>query len=212
MTESTIAGIRFLPAPSAAAEAEAEPEPSPVDKAIRENRVRFEARVSELREDRDLSDEAKRRHMEEAYTAARARHERLAAEKQAAIAERLETARRAAFAPPRIRGADPAMLSMSYRDALDRAQTRDTRELEDLLERAEITGDEVLAKAILLRGYQREDERLVGRYLENRPEERRRWDEFMDAAQEANAAESVNGRLLSDAAAPRRPREIGGDA
>ena len=211
MTENTLAGVPFLAAPSAATEAEAEQEASPIDREMRSNRARFEARVSELREDRDLSDEARRRYVEAEYERARKRHHELAAQKSAGIAQRLETAKRAAFAPPRLRDADPAASQMNFRDAVYRVRgERDVAKLEQVLEEAEIVGDTALAKAALIRGYQLGSEALVGAYLKNRPDEQRKWDEFTEAAEASNALESTRGRLLADAQAPRRPRELGG--
>jgi len=110
-------------------------------------------------------------------------------------------------------GVDPAAAQMNYRDALFRvSELRDPRELEEVLERADLVADSALAKAAgLIRGYALGNEALVGAYLATRPDERRKWDEFTQAAEESNAAESVEGRLLAGAHAPRRPRELGGE-
>ena len=211
MTESTLQGIPYLAATSAATSPEPEAELSPTDKAMRENRLTFERRVEQLREDRDLSDAARARYLDQEYQNARARYEELAERKREDIRERLETTRRAAFAPPRLPDADPAASQLNFRDAIFRMRDeRDAAKLERVLEEAELVGDTALAKAVLLRGYALQNEALVGAYLKSRPAERRKWDEFMAAAEEANAAESVEGRHFAGAQAPNRPREIGG--
>jgi len=212
MSENTIAGVRFLAAPDATTAPEEAPELGPIEREMRTNRESFERRVAELRDDRDLSDEARARYLEDTYQRARTRYEELAGQKRANIAERLETTRKAAFAPPRLPDSDRAASQLNARDAWYRLRgERDVAKLEQTLEEAELVSDTALCKAVLVRAYQLGNEKLVGAYLATRPAERRKWDEFMDSAQASNAAESTRGRLFADASAPRKPREIGGE-
>jgi hypothetical protein len=175
-----------------------------IDAAMAENRERYERAAEAVLANPDLSDSAKKREEGALFEKARARHEELYAKKAAEVSSRLDGARRAAImAPPLVPGADKAMLMLSYRDALDRThRIRDARELEEMLDRAQMTGDEVLARAVLVRGYGLESEPLVGRYLAAYPDHRSRWDRFSSAAEAFNAFERE--RKLFGAMGPRR--------
>ena len=72
-----------------------------------------------------------------------------------------------------------------------------------MLERAHETGDTIMAKALLRRGYELASEHLVGSYLERYPSEQEKWAEFMSAAEESNNVEAygVPGQ-------PERPPEL----
>ena len=76
-----------------------------------------------------------------------------------------------------------------------------------MLERARMTGDEVLARAVLVRGYELKSESLVGKYLEAYPDLRQRWDGFMEAAKAFNAFEQE--RKLFGTMGPRRLARAG---
>ena len=178
-----------------------------IDRAMAENRERYERAASAVLADPDLSDSAKEREEGAAFEKARAEHERLYAKKEAEVSSRLDEKRRAAMAPPLVPGADKAMVGLSYRDALERAyRTRDARELEGMLDRARMTGDKVLARAVLVRGYGLESEALVGKYLEAYPEHRERWDKFSSA----EAFDRFEGeRRMFGAMGPRRLTRAG---
>lgn len=180
-----------------------------IDEQMEKNKRRYRARVEQIREDQDLHEDARTKYLKEAHAEARAEHSRLFEEQRSVINERLETKRKTALAPPHIHGADKAAVSMSYRAALDQVSSVDTADgLKEQLRRASLVGDEVLAKAILFRGYELEDEVVVGAYLESFPDDRRAWDEFTAAAEEHNALEHQErffGQL-----GPEPPRELGG--
>src|SRR5918998_4078733 len=109
---------------------------------MRKNLERYKQRAAEIRADRMLSNEAKRLELGELYSKARSTYDQLTDEFRSGIRERLREARKAAFAVPKIAGADKAMELLAYRSGLDPvAKTRDTHELSELLARAEITGD-----------------------------------------------------------------------
>ena len=78
-----------------------------------------------------------------------------------------------------------------------------------MLARAEITGDESLARALLYRGYELQNENLVGGYLEKYPDERPKWDAFMDAAEEHNTLEMFGVSGVAGVAEPDKPQELG---
>lgn len=181
-----------------------------LDQRIEKNKADFDRIVEAVREDPDLNDQAKRREIGEAYERASRTHNELHGQKQALVQQRLDEARKKAFAPPYVPGADKAQAMTSYRDAIARTSgTRDVKELEVVLDQANLTGDEVLAKAVLYRSYQLQSELLIGRFLEGRPEARQTWDQFMSAAEEHNAFEAER-KPFGGARGPERPEELGG--
>ena len=91
-----------------------------LDEKISENLKRYRGEVEEVRSDRDLSSEARRRYLDEAYQKARSRYEELAAERRQEVRERVEKTRAEAFKAPALPGADKANVLSSYRDALYR--------------------------------------------------------------------------------------------
>lgn len=178
------------------------------DALIRENRQKYEIAVEAINTNEDWNEQAKQRMIEELYQAARGEHSKLAQKVQADAWAGVERARSEAFAAPRVSNADPALVAMSYRQAL--AQVKETiepRVLEETLEQATLVGDEVLAKAVLVRGYQLEHEGLVGSYLRGRPEERKRYDKFTAAAEEYNDLEAKTW-LFGQPGTPAPPEEM----
>lgn len=180
-----------------------------IQEQMEKNNRRYRQRVEQIREDPDLNEDARYRYLKEAHQEARTKHGELFEEQRRSVVERLEKKRKAALSAPHIPGADKASLAMSYRDALDRVGGIDTADrLQEVLKRAELTGDRVLARAALYRGYELESEEVVGTYLEAYPSDRGAWNEFMEAAQEHNALEKqvrMFGQL-----GPEPPRELGG--
>jgi hypothetical protein len=65
---------------------------------------------------------------------------------------------------------DAASLAISRRDAGDRvASVHSTSDLFDLLERADLSGDEILARAVAQKAYENGDAKVINRFLESRP-------------------------------------------
>lgn len=65
---------------------------------------------------------------------------------------------------------DPASLAISRRDAGDRvAGAKDRAELQNILERANRSGDEVLARAVAERAYDHQDVDTLNKFLDTRP-------------------------------------------
>ena len=79
-----------------------------------------------------------------------------------------------------------------------------------MLARAEITGDTPLARAVLYRGYELQNEHLVGAYFEKYPEELAAWEEFMEAAEAHNALETLGVSAAVGVPAPEEPKELRG--
>lgn len=135
-----------------------------IDKMER-NAKRYRERIEQIRRDWTRSEEAKRQDLEAAYSEARSTYAQLAEEYRTGIHDKLQQTRKAAFSAPRL-SKDEALDAFIYQDALDRAaKTRDQRELSEMLARAEMTGDTPLAKAVLYRGYELQNEHLVGSYF-----------------------------------------------
>lgn len=125
----------------------------------------FQRRLSEIRGDRDLSAEAKRREISTLYgdTAAmvralRRQHDELAASEREALVK-------AAFGPFIAAGAtagDRETALMSYRAALAQVEgVRDLAQVERLLQRARMAGDRQLERAIGLTAYERGQVRIL---------------------------------------------------
>jgi hypothetical protein len=180
-----------------------------VTEKMRKNAETYRERVEEIRRDWTRSDEAKRQDLAAAYAEASSAHKTLEDEYRTGVRDRLRNARKKAFAPPVIPGSDKALVALAYRDALDRASRfREPRQLSDLLARAEITGDHALARAVLYRGFELENEGLVHSYFENYPDELQSWDAFMAAAAEHNRLETLGISGAEGVPETERPREV----
>jgi hypothetical protein len=174
------------------------------------NAERFRRRVDEIRRDWTRSDEAKRQDLEAAFAEARSAHKALEDQYRAEVRGRVETTRKAAFAPPKIAGSNKAMELLVFRSALDTVARIDkSADLADLLERAETTGDAPLARACLYRGYELQSEGLVRSYFEKYPDELPAWEEFMGAAEELNTLEALGITAAAGVPEPERPQELG---
>jgi len=104
------------------------------------------------------------------------------------------------------------MIELSYRDARDRAERaaadRDSPDaLEDLLDRAEKTGDAQLAEAAYHVATLRGTRHVANAYLAERPTARNRWEDYVEARQEADP---LNMNVLASVVGPQRPPELGG--
>jgi hypothetical protein len=92
---------------------------------------------------------------------------------------------------------------MSCRDARDRAERAagdraNTDALAELLERAEVSGDALLAEAIFHVATTRGDRRVAEAYLAGRPVMQGRWERYVELRREADSF----GGLLSAAMSP----------
>jgi hypothetical protein len=176
-----------------------------------ENRARIKnlkTTLPELGIEVDVSSEAKRKYLADLYRKHAAEHRRLAEQKIEEVNRSLEERRAEAFRPGAA-GSDRTAVTMSMRDALDRLEgVTSPDELSRKLEQAHELGDEVMAKAILRKGYELGElggERVVGSYLERYPDELKTWSSFMDAAEEFNRVEAFGVGF-----APDRPPELDG--
>jgi hypothetical protein len=126
-------------------------------------------KFAQIRDAADFTDDAKRRHL--AIASVRVRYdlddklERLAA--RVVSTDRDDAA--AVFGTRGLPG-DAASLAISRRDAADRVGALTAVERRDLLRRATRSGDEVLARAIVERAIEEQDDITVHQFCEDRPE------------------------------------------
>ncbi len=182
---------------------------------IMENQQRFDAKAKRIREDGDLSREAKRRLLGEAFAVARDTHERLVREHREQSEKKIADARKTVMGikyPKMMLESDREIGRMSYRDAFDRAERAATKlrkeptAMTDLLERAEMSGDPLLANAVFHVAARRGLHDVAESYLRSRPSEAESWRKLADAK-----AESGGGRLYGWIP-PRKPAELNGAA
>jgi hypothetical protein len=183
--------------------------------AITDNLKSHQQEVERIRNNPDLSDEAKRRMIDEATARAAEESTRLQNEEREAIEEAVASAERKVLSiafPERASASERAMIAMSYRDALDRAERaasdRDNPDaLSELLDRAEKSGDDQLTRAIYHLATLRGNRVVAEAYLESRPKERQWWERYVEARREAQGLTSLLHRGLAHGLARR---ELGG--
>lgn len=177
---------------------------------IAKNRQDLERKLTEIRVNNDLNEGAKRRMIQEAYEGSMARHRELAAGEQHKTEQRITELERSVFAvsypADATKGVDKERIRQSYRDAAFRVSGMEGEELERVLERAERTGDGQLARAVYHEATEKGIRNVADSYLENRPEDRKRWEDYTAARLES---ESVHNRMVSDVPPPE-PVELAG--
>jgi len=154
--------------------------------------------------------------IQEVHVEASREHSRLVTEAREAQEAAVASAESKVFAisyPERATASEKALIALSYRDARDRAERaavdRENQDaLEDLLDRAEKTGDTQLAEAAYhvatLRGG---TARVADAYLAERATARRRWESYVETRREADP---LNMNVLASVVGPQRPPELGG--
>ncbi len=179
----------------------------------------LDTEVEKIRGYADLTDEAKRRRIAEAYEKAAAEHQAAVEAQERDIKERVEKAEKAVFATPYPYGAsavEEAQIRAARRAAYDAvysviAFSEDPGytdgELERLLERAERTQDPELAAGVYHVATERGARKVADSYLEKRPAERRRWEEYVEARTEADSLERVFERAMMSGAL-QKPAEL----
>jgi hypothetical protein len=179
-----------------------------MNEKITENAVEFDHEVEAIRQNADLSDEAKHRMIQEAYDGATKRHQELIEEREQGNQDAVQTMERRIFeipVPEGVREVEAEAFRQSYRDASFRVSGMDSDQLQAVLERAELTGDTMLARAVY------HEARLTGAfgvtdvYLEGRPKERQRWENYTQQRQKAEGLERI---VLT--VSPQRPAELDG--
>ncbi len=181
-----------------------------VDDKLRQNRDRYGRKLEEVRADSDLSREGKVRRLAPLYEEAKREEARLRQARRDEMAQRTSAAERRAFKAPALRNADPALVQMNYRAALDSVDgITDNAELSRKLERAVTTGDLTLARAVAIRANERGADHVVTAYLANDEQARKDWLEWSDAHAEMSG--SGLGEPFDSGVAPlEEPSELRG--
>jgi len=162
---------------------------STIDEKLKASRDLFVRKLEEVRADSDLSREGRARHIAPLYQGAKVEEARLRQARRDELAQRTTDAEHKAFAPPSLRGADPALVQMNFRFALDSVEKiTDTAELSRKLERATLTGDRTLARACGIRANEIKADHVVTTYLANDEEARKDWLEWSDAHAEMSGS------------------------
>ena len=127
----------------------------------------YQARIEAIRAEPTLSPEGKRNRMAGIYVTTRDTVARLQADDQAATSARRTTLERDLFG---LTGFTDASAAISFRDAQDRASgITDERDALRLLNQAELSGDDHLAKAVALRSIQEAWPAVSAAYATARP-------------------------------------------
>jgi hypothetical protein len=185
---------------------------------IAENRQQHEREIARIRDNPDLSAGAKNRKIQEVHERASAEHRRLVAEASSASRAAVREAERRVLGIPYPGNARPherAIIAMSYRDALERAEraasdTGNPDALAGLLGGAESAGDELQAVAayhVATVGGRRD---VADAYLGERPAARAHWEGYVEA-RGADAGSAPVRALIGTAAEqvpPARPPEL----
>lgn len=128
------------------------------------------AELAAIKSNNDLTERAKGEYSARVRAEANAKLAELQAEFQAAADARLDGLKRQVFTaahPYNATSTDRIAIDASYRDALERAARTDpvSTELQELTQRAVLTGDKLLAKAAAAVGLERADIQSVDVYL-----------------------------------------------
>ncbi len=164
--------------------------------------------LEQIRGYADLTPEAKHRRIAEAYEKAQADYREAIETQEREIRERVEKAERAVFAlsypftasdeeKAQIRAAHRAAYNdVYYSVAFSESPQETDEELERLLTRAERTGDPELARAVYHVATEKGSRKVADSYLSSRPAERKRWEEYAAARQEAEDTTRVIGQAM----------------
>ncbi len=184
---------------------------STIDEKLKKNRENLQRKLGEIRQDADLTREAKARRMRPLYEDAKREESRLRQGLRDGLAQRTRAAERKAFAPPALRDADPAASQMNYRAALDSVEgITDAGVLARKLERATITGDRTLARAVAWRANDYGADGVVRAYLDTDTEARKDWTEWADAHAEQEQAQRMGASFASGVPPIEEPHELRG--
>ncbi len=182
-----------------------------IDRKLRQNRENLQRKLEEIRQDADLTREAKARRLEPAYREAKREEARLRQERRDGLAQSTRAAERKAFAPPALSGSDPALVQMNFRSALDSVEgITDAGVLARKLERANMTGDRTLARAVAWRANDYGADGVVRAYLDTDAEARKDWTEWADAHAEQEQAQRMGASFASGVPPIEEPDELRG--
>jgi hypothetical protein len=106
-------------------------------------------------------------------------------------------------------GADKALVAMNYRHALDSVEgLTDPKDLDSRLERAVLTGDAALARAVAYRANETGDGATVTKYLDTDGNARKAYEEWADAHEALQKLNDYGAELAFGYAEMEEPREV----
>jgi hypothetical protein len=179
---------------------------------IKKNRESFEREAKWIREDTDLTAEAKARRIRPIFEEAKRTESQLRAQRRADLAARVNAAEREVFKAPPMFSSDPALVQMNYRHALESvASVTDARDLSEMLDRANLTGDKTLAKAVGWRANELQAEGVVQKWVGSDPEVAEKFGSWVEAYDELGRVNSVGEELVYGEIPLQEPEELGGE-
>lgn len=141
-------------------------------------RGEYQRLIEGIRNDRTLSPHGKQKELASLYLDYKPRMERLEAEETAQHQTRSKALRRDLFGLPGY--ADPNT-AISYRDAQDRAASiEDEQTALTLLNRAELSGDTSLAKAVAAKAFESGWNQVINEYADANPNSEAKFNELID--------------------------------
>ncbi len=172
----------------------------------------FAAQLKQIRCDTSLSDDGKRSAIADAFTRSRDKLQRLHERAQQESGRRRRELERRLFGLH----ATSDTATLSYRDAQERvSRVKRLDEALNLLQRADRSGDEVLARAVAAHAWDRAWTRVLDRYAAERPGVLDQLQE-LDELERSSVRQSTGGRMISGMAhrlsVPAELRGVRGDA
>ena len=162
------------------------------------------AEVAQIRQYADLTEEAKERRIAEVTERYNAEYEALKEAEARRLEENLASAKKAVFNVPvgtSYSDAEVAQVHQAFEGfysavLFSTPNPLDAQEgLEEILDRAEKTGNSLLARAVFYRGQELGLQPIVDKYLRSRPKEAKAWQRYTEAQEEMNQASGFEGLL-----------------
>jgi hypothetical protein len=172
---------------------------------IIDNRKSFSQFIDQLKADRDLSPEGKRRRAAEMHQTVMEKHNTLVSQLQAAKRENVEDTKRRAFYP--------GMLSTGERTTFTRvlleAQETEASKLPKVFKAAQFSNDTVTMAAVAAVAAQRGNQEVLSAYLESYPERRAAVDDYLNAAATVQDSRQMLMDNIQYVTPPSIPSDIG---
>ncbi|GAA4047693.1 hypothetical protein GCM10023063_38830 [Arthrobacter methylotrophus] len=168
-------------------------------------RTTAEAAYDRARNNADLSGDARRRAIAQAYLAATTALEKLRTDLETATNGRADALAKQLYGVP---APGDASVSLSYRDAQDRAAAKaeDESTAIALINRAMIAGDDLMVRALLDVGYSNQWAGVINAYVERNPTKEAIAQELWDLGMSSGKASAVLGGFFTYYAA--KPPEL----
>ncbi len=162
-----------------------------------------------IRSNRDLSEEAKRRLLQEKYQEHLEEHRQLVEERKRLRGESKQDMESKLFnlktsTRPELRYQE----QMLFRDAADRVKkAQDPEELEQLLGVAELSGDETLRHAVFVSAHRRGNQRILEKVFESDPALAADYASYMESQSKTASSREIAENLFDSSGVPK-PTEL----